>query len=1017
MATFYEKNIDALIKKDPLLGSSLFGIQENNRFEVFQGNDALDINILDTEKNDFIYQQPNIELVNQVKNFHEEYVRYPVLFFYGIGNGLLVKALLENDSLEHLIIIEPNIELIYIALNFIDISDDIESERLIIQLSSSVNFTTALKIMERKHVKPYAKLYNLHSMSTYYERNYQDDMNDVSSIFIRAYKHIVVGHGNDTMDALIGIEQHVANIDKMLETYKTTDLFKKKISDVVIIVSTGPSLTKQLPLLKKYASYITIISVDASLPILYKEGIVPDIVTSMERVVETATLFDNLDNKFLKNTYFVVSSLADLYTMYKLQNQKLLISMRPLSYMLYYNLDDFGYLGSGMSASNLAYQLAAHMDYKDIILIGQDLAYSKDGVSHADGHKYTFNENNKNKKFSTLMIEAYGGQGLVKTTIIWDMFRNFFESDINEAAECCEITTYNSTEGGARIIGAIEKPFKDVLEDVVDTSKEKGQIKLRRVRKDLSAKLKKLAKKQTDHMIEYGSTLKKEIEELFLKVTKECEHIDSIDKKDVDYNSILKLIDEIDEIKVEVESLEFSKMYIDTVQSYIYHQELNLAKLMVENSKTDEEKKDKLIKWLQIHKYWLFSLAGGINAQLYAVERGLKLNKLKVNEFKFLDTLVDYNKDKIKNLYSKDSIGFFAVEENISDRDFVDYMKDLYERFPQATFKAFYFYDEQKEFAENIYADCLDRFKFIQPSNIYDIASEIEIWCESFEKPTSGLLRGIGNKLFNDTKHIYRMIFDIEHINDIKYDYIDESNNLGKLLPDTRENKFANSLKDIDEDSLKNLYCKDAIGFLATDENLEDEDFISYIKQIYVKFPNVTFKVFYFNINQKKLVKEIFENEKDRFKFLIVEDIYTICKEIEIYLHNNSSYYLFEFYEIMKDNKFINTIDFNSKYINTKISYFSGKNHPYLENPSFFGFSESQYSECDNLFRIFYNSIINKFSEKKFDLDIDKLFYDFIFYDFIFYSLKYPEIKYEVYKTRSLYKQYMKLDKNVSKTT
>ena len=727
MASFYEKNINALIKKDPMLGASLFAIKENSRFEIFQGNDALDINILDTQANDFVYQKPANELTTLVEDMHDKYVRYPILFFYGIGNGLLLRALLENESLKHLVIIEPNIELIYVALNFIDVVDDIESDRLIIQLSSEVNFNTALSIMERKHVKPYAKLYNLRSHTTYYERNYQDDMNNVSAMFIRAYKHIVLGHGNDTIDALIGIEQHVANLEAMLKTYSTKKLMKQKISDVAVVVSTGPSLTKQLPLLKKYAPYITIISVDASLPILYKHGIKPDVVTSMERVVETASFFDNLDDEFLKDTYFVVSSLADLYTIHKLKKQKLVLSMRPLSYMLYYDLDDFGYLGSGMSASNLAYQLAAFMEYKDIILIGQDLAYAKDGVSHADGHKFMFNEKDKNR--DDLYIEAYGGDGFVKTTVVWNMFRNFFETDINEARECCEIITYNSTEGGARIIGSIEKPFKDALEDVVDTTKEKSKIKLRRVRKDVSAKLIKKAKEQTDHMVEYGSTLKKEVEELFLKVAKECEHIEEIDKKDVDYDELLKLIEEIDEVKAKVETLEFSKMYIDTVQSYIYHQELNLAKLMVENSKTDEEKKDKLIKWLKIHRYWLFSLAGGIDAQLFAVERGKRLNELKINEFKFLDNLSKLiNKEKIIDLKVKNNIGFLANEENLNDKIFIEYIQYIYKKFPEIRFKVFYFNKEQKSLIESILSKELDKIDLIIPKNIYDIGNSIDIY-------------------------------------------------------------------------------------------------------------------------------------------------------------------------------------------------------------------------------------------------------------------------------------------------
>ena len=226
MKSFYEKNIDALIKINPSLGASLFSIQQNERFEVFQGKDALDINILDTKLNDFIYNEPLSELTTTAELMNDDYGRYPVLFFYGIGNGLLLRALLENESLEHLIVIEPNIELIYIALNFIDIAKEIETQRVIILISDEVNFTTTLNITGKKYVKPYAKIYDLHSQSVYYEKNYKEDMNNINNLFIRSYKHIVISHGNDAIDALIGIEQHIANLPKMLEGYKTSNFLK-----------------------------------------------------------------------------------------------------------------------------------------------------------------------------------------------------------------------------------------------------------------------------------------------------------------------------------------------------------------------------------------------------------------------------------------------------------------------------------------------------------------------------------------------------------------------------------------------------------------------------------------------------------------------------------------------------------------------------------------------------------------------------------------------------------------------
>ena len=621
MENFYEKNLNALIQIDPLLGSSLFAIQQNEQFEVFQGKDMLDINLLDTQKNDFLYQKPIDDLEALITKIDKEYLRYPVLFFYGIGNGLYLKGLLENASLKHLVVIEPNLELIYIALNFVDLSEEIASERLIIKHSKNFDFATGLKIIYKKDVKPYTKIYTLHISSEYYEKNFTEDLQRVNQLLLRCHKHMVLGHGNDTIDSLIGIEHHISNLPTMLSNYKTSDIFKSKNSEIAVIVSTGPSLSKQLPLLKEYAPYITIICIDASLPILQKYNIAPDIVVSMERVQLTSKFFLDLDPKLTKDTYFVVSSLTHPDTVKNLKKHKLLLSMRPLAYMRYFELHDFGYLGSGMSAANMGHQLATFMNYDTIILIGQDLAYADDGKSHAKGH--IFSENDVKFSEQDLYVEKYGGDGTVRTTYVWDMFKNHFEKEIAHANQF-NITTYNATEGGARIAGSIEKPFAVLLEELVDTKQSKKAIKIRRVRKDTYKKLLTQAQDKIDEMIKYGQELKAKVEATFLKVATECENIQKTKKEDINYDYLLDLMKEIDLIKEEVESLEFSKMYVDTVQSYIFHQELELAKLMIENSETQEEKRKKLINWIEAHQFWLFSLAGGIEAQLLTIQKGLQ---------------------------------------------------------------------------------------------------------------------------------------------------------------------------------------------------------------------------------------------------------------------------------------------------------------------------------------------------------------------------------------------------------
>ncbi len=66
------------------------------------------------------------------------------------------------------------------------------------------------------------------------------------------------------------------------------------------------------------------------------------------------------------------------------------------------------------------------------------------------------------------------------------------------------------------------------------------------------------------------------------------------------------------------------------------------------------------------------------------------------------------------------------------------------------------------------------------------------------------------------------------------------------------EAKFLHSLSEPLSEELKNMYKPNSIGFLATKENLEDEDFMNYIKELIERFPNVEFKEFYFNYTSNK---------------------------------------------------------------------------------------------------------------------------------------------------------------------
>ncbi|EKD8629454.1 motility associated factor glycosyltransferase family protein, partial [Campylobacter jejuni] len=287
------------------------------------------------------------------------------------------------------------------------------------------------------------------------------------------FKNIILRNGNDPLDALQGIEQFAYNLPSMIThpSYKELLSKRKGISDTAIIVSTGPSLTKQLPLLKKYASKATIFCADSSYPILAKHGIKPDYVLSLERIPLTSEFFNNDFGEFDKNVLFVCISWVYPQTIKYLQknNRAFILTSRPSSFIKNINLYPYGYVGYGPSVAHMAYEFATHLSHKNIIFIGQDLAYAKDGFSHTKDYKnLDKHEGHFQRDKGKFQCLAYGGNGKVESSRIWTMFRLIFENDINYFQKLFNITTYNCTEGGARIEGTIEKPFLWACENLLD---------------------------------------------------------------------------------------------------------------------------------------------------------------------------------------------------------------------------------------------------------------------------------------------------------------------------------------------------------------------------------------------------------------------------------------------------------------------------------------------------------------------------------------------------------------------
>ncbi|EDO9639828.1 motility associated factor glycosyltransferase family protein [Campylobacter coli] len=620
----FNKNIEAL--SNILLKESLKEIK-SSKFELILGKDNLDINLKDNSgggySENLLYQDPIKELQTMLNTYNDKYLLYPVLYFYGFGNGILFKALLQNKNHQHIVVFEKDIEIIWVIFHILDFSNELQNARLMVLNTNKLEIQDYNELCSSKPFFQFSRIYFLELMSHYYER-FHEDILGLNKKLAENFKNSIVSYGNDSTDTLQGIEQFVYNLPQMIThpSYKELLSKRKGISDTAIIVSTGPSLTKQLPLLKKYASKATIFCADSSYPILAKHGIKPDYVCMLERTEITAEFFNHDFGEFDKDIVFICAGVVHPKAIEYLKGRNLVITQKVLAFPYYINLKDFSYAAVEFSVAHMSYFLSVLLNHKNIIFIGQDLAYAENGNSHPDD--YQNSANYESQMYEHILTKAYGGKEEVKTHEAWIFFKQILETMIIKYS----ITTYNCTEGGARIEGTIEKPFLWACENLLD--------------KDLNKPFEKLEplslNKQNEFLLKAYYKVYQSIKHCrdFSKIlSNDFEKIQSVYLSLNEKEEYLNLaIEKIDEFKNKLEDIKQMQDLYEILSPLLIQFELNLARIYVLNPKTKEDAFNKSILWIKEHLEFMELVYGHIKAQENALIKNILPLEEKLKERK-----------------------------------------------------------------------------------------------------------------------------------------------------------------------------------------------------------------------------------------------------------------------------------------------------------------------------------------------------------------------------------------------
>lgn len=390
----------------------------------------------------------------------DKYKDYLIVLFGMANVNLLRKIMQDASDGTRVMVIEPNLSVMKYIFKNENLVDVIKSGKFLFVTGSErvVKVFTVSSL-----VKGWENLSeNLMILSLPNYCLYQDYRLMCIRTVTNEIAHTLLRLGTSLQDMLDGLDNHYRNVDDAMTANSLSELKDKFQGYPAIIVASGPSLDKNIHLLKEAQDKALIIACDASYASCVNYGVKPDAIASMERYMPTYECFYK-GRKFPRDLVLLGPSLLWPQLLEEFPGKKMLMVKDDRGLEKWWSglLPNLDFLDMGHSCATAAYAAAREAGCSPIILIGQDLAYTDDKL-HTDSIHEQFGSANvarRKKGVDDLMVEGIDGKP-VRTSDIFNLFRYFFEEDI--AVHHAYVT--DATEGGAKIAGTEILPFGEAIE-------------------------------------------------------------------------------------------------------------------------------------------------------------------------------------------------------------------------------------------------------------------------------------------------------------------------------------------------------------------------------------------------------------------------------------------------------------------------------------------------------------------------------------------------------------------------
>lgn len=461
---YFEQNMSVVKKARPNLYKELESIFDSKVYsysnieeaDTRDGNKALII-----EKNKNKYRMNSIyKPLTEAKKWADQYefgnINVSVIMF-GMGNGLFAKEMLRRlQSDAKVYIFEPEISIFLYVLNYVDITDILKDDRvhLIINSINEYEFGVLLK-RDIDWIMMHTQIICNHPV---YDKVYSNEYEEFLSTIYDANKIAIVNIDTEKYMSATLVNNVLRNLKYIKKSNYVSEFVTKISKEIpVIIVSAGPSLDKNIDELKRAEGKAFIMATDTAVKYLLKHDIKFDAMITIDAKKST----EHLSDERCHNIPLFCVLEAKSHLMDKHKGRKIWIRGSVYMYELYNKFKRIfpGY-NSGGSVATSAFSSCVSMNFRNIILIGQDLAYDGE-LTHAGGVV----KNKPGDENDRKLVEGIDGKK-VWSRYDWIVYLDWFECAIRDNKE---LNVIDATEGGALIHGAKVMKLSEAIDKYCKT--------------------------------------------------------------------------------------------------------------------------------------------------------------------------------------------------------------------------------------------------------------------------------------------------------------------------------------------------------------------------------------------------------------------------------------------------------------------------------------------------------------------------------------------------------------------